>query len=539
MKRKGIIVTSIFVSVFLHVLFFGSSYFLWVPGASGIVEKTHKMFQVKSSPEMRSFVSSQSLVESYVKKMKFEQPDAQLVKEAGKKMRQIEKIEMPVKPDVPAEKEVEIGGSQVTLVGETAIKEEVKIKKRMIVDKNTLSELEVWEEMERFGSELNQTIELPTEFLEEMAAFTPSISSSTPQLPSSSLNLPAQGYMNSEKQAEDLDQYLRVKVTTYRTPEDGKGYYQLSISPGPAAGSLEIVPKEVVFLVDASLSIKRKRLNSFINGIEYSIQNLNPGDKFNIYAFKEEIVKLSPSAISSEPANIKKALNFLGGVRAGQRTDLYQAFLQSIRSEASQFPSYLILMSDGRANTGITSPIQIITEISEINNKSRSIFSFSGGARVNRFLLDFLSYQNRGWSEYAKDEGDITRKVSELYDKIRNPILLNAQFQVVNLEQDSIYPRHLPDFYLDTEFKLFGTFEKEGPFSVRLMGQANGKPKELIFSGDFSQASAGNSDIARHWAFNKIYHLMSEITRDGYNREKIEEIKHLSKRFKIRTPYLF
>lgn len=360
---------------------------------------------------------------------------------------------------------------------------------------------------------------------------------------------------------EPLDDFLRVSLTIYRDPEDTQGYYRISIAAGTQAGNLEVMPKEIILMIDASLSIQRKRLAAFKRGIDDILHQLNPGDRFNLFAFKENVTFFAPQSIPAAEDSIQQALQFLDHLRAGQRTDLYQAFLDSLQQEALLLPSYILLFSDGKPNTGITSQERIITEVTQVNGQQRSIFTLSGGERVNRFLLDFMAYQNRGWAQYAKTELEIPQKIRDLYGKIKNPILLNLRYQLNALNEAEIYPKHLPDFYRDTAFVLYGVFDQEKEFSMRLLGEAlentetssssesgghdespgtrRFKTVEFIFSRDLSQASLGDRDIARHWALNKVYHLISEMTQEGYKAEKLEEIRKLTRKFDLQTPYLF
>jgi len=382
-------------------------------------------------------------------------------------------------------------------------------------------------------------IVIPGDFVEQMPGFTPDrvsetrrggglVAERTEQKSASAGN--ARDY-------DSLDEFLSVELSVYKDPQENKGYYQMAIFPASQPADLEVLPKEVIFLVDTSLSIKAKRLREFKSGVKYSLQNLNPGDTFNIFSFKEDISYFSVKAEKATEANIERAMEFLRGIRASQRTDLYQAFLESIRYQASQYPSYLILLSDGRPNTGVTSPVQIVSEISDINAKKRPVFTFSGGKKVNRFLVDFLAYENRGWSEYAKEDNFISEKFKEFYDKIRNPILTDIEFQVSQIDSTEIFPKHLPDIYRDTAFLIYGRFDDENEFSVRVSGQSHEQKKELIFTRNLERASTGGEEIAKAWALNKIYYLTSELTRKGYKVETVKEIRRLSKKFEIRTPY--
>ncbi|VAW11586.1 hypothetical protein MNBD_BACTEROID05-149, partial [hydrothermal vent metagenome] len=55
--------------------------------------------------------------------------------------------------------------------------------------------------------------------------------------------------------------------------------------------------------------------------------------------------------------------------------------------------------------------------------------------------------------------------------------------------------------------------------------------------GSLKQATPGDFQIARDWAFNKIYHLIGKLQNKGDNSIILKEINELSEKFGIKTPY--
>jgi Ca-activated chloride channel family protein len=329
---------------------------------------------------------------------------------------------------------------------------------------------------------------------------------------------------------------MQLNLETYESPE-GEKYFRLEIVPGPKANQMKVIPKEIIFLMDASLSIQQKRLGEVVRGIQESLKHLNPQDKFNVYTFKDRIVKMSEESMTVSDAAIRDSVRLLSKLEPTEQTDIYKAFRDSIQTRASMNPSYIIFFSDGRPTQGVVSSEKLIGEISRINHLERSIFAFSGGKRVNRYLLDFLAYQNRGWSEYAEETHMISERIFGLYQKIQNPLLTNLRYQFSNLSEAEVYPKHLPDFYLNTRFVLYGQYTNEDAFSVRVVGDADGESKDFLYTRRLSAAPKGSEAIAREWAFNKFYHRISTITLEGKTPEGTAELKRLSDQFKIKTPY--
>jgi len=335
----------------------------------------------------------------------------------------------------------------------------------------------------------------------------------------------------------DLKEYLICNLMTYVAP-DGEKYYKIGIRVGKDGLKLPIMPKEIVFLIDCSSSIGVERFNQFKEGLKYCLENLNKGDYFNIGAFKRKILWFRPHSVKVSKSAIKEAKLFVDRLIVKQKTNAYNAFYQSIKIRKTIDPSYIIFFSDGRPTEGETDAAKIVSDISKLNNGQRPIFTVSGGMGVNRYFLDFIAYKNRGWAEYTNRTHMIKSQIIELYSKIKSPLLLHLRYHVSGLDESQIYPKSLPDFFRNTEFSLYGKYTDENKFSLQLLGDLKGEQNEFIIVAQLDEAEQGGEDIARNWAFNKIYYLIGLLEYGGDNEKIEEEINHLCTKFHIRIPYM-
>lgn len=336
---------------------------------------------------------------------------------------------------------------------------------------------------------------------------------------------------------ESLDEFLDIRVHTYQDPKDSKRYYMIKIFAKSGAQALKVMPKEILFTIDCSLSISPERLDEFKRGIGHCLKNLNKEDVFNIIAFRDKALPFRPASVSATPQIIKEAERFVSGLTSNRTTDVYNAFENIVKSPLGRRPSNIILISDGRPTHGIVDSRELINSVTRLNNKVRPIFAYSGGAKVNRYLLDFMSYQNRAWSQFIKERGQIHKGLGDFYAKIKDPVFLDLRYQLNGLSADEVFPRTLPDFYRNAEFTIYGTYEGQNQFSMQLLGDVDGRTKELIFSRSLAEAEKGGPEIMKGYAFNKIYHLISEMTTKGQDPKTLKEIQSLSQRYGVTTPY--
>jgi Ca-activated chloride channel family protein len=289
--------------------------------------------------------------------------------------------------------------------------------------------------------------------------------------------------------------------------------------------------------VDASGSIGIKRLTRFEEGLTYSLKHLNPDDRFNILVFKNKTIPFSPASLKPSPENIKNAVEFLEELKSWSTTDIYDALRASINLKSPFVPSYRVFMSDGFPTTGIINTRRVINEISRINDNKVSIFTFGGGADVDPYMLDFIAFKNRGWSRVSGPEYFMGRDFARFYNEIKDPLLLNVRYYVGGLKTQEIFPQTMPDFFKGSQFVIYGKYTDENKFAIQIRGDMAQGKKGFIVSANLQDALAGDKQIARDWAFHKIYYLIGELKYNENNKALIDAIDDLCTQFHIITPY--
>ncbi|MFH1867581.1 MAG: VWA domain-containing protein [Candidatus Omnitrophota bacterium] len=546
MKVKKAFYYSAGISIILHALFFACATGVKIPGAYTMMDRTKRFFNIKALDER---LPQDKLLKkrgvTYANVLKFVNPAYIEPTTSTEEMeKEVRKAELSIPKEVISE--------PITISEQEGIDDLIESKRdyktideRAYRDtRKDLVETAVIGGKELFVNpeDLFREPELPGDFIDKMPGFTPKItggfSDSAEESAASAFTKNYIPAIRRKTNFADLKQYLACELYTYQDPADGQRYYKIGIRAGKDVFQLKSIPKEIVFLIDCSLSIQPKRLERFKGGLNYCLSHLNPEDYFNIAAFKEGIYWFRPRPIKPDESSIQDAMRFVDGLTAGEGTDAYKALYDSIKVEPAISPSYIVLFSDGRPTYGVTDSRRIINEISRFNNGKRPIFAFSAGSRVNRYFLDFISYKNRGWTEYAYHAHLIERHIAGMYEKIKDPMLLNLRYRISGLDEQEVVPKALPDFFKDAEFTLFGRYTDEDEFSLQLLGDLGGETNEFIVVGSLKDAFAGGEDIAKDWAFNKIYYLIGLLEYNKENKDILGEINSLCKKFDIKTPYL-
>ena len=338
---------------------------------------------------------------------------------------------------------------------------------------------------------------------------------------------------------ERMDRVVDIKAATYVDPGTGQGFFRLEIFP-KAGEDVDILPKDVTFVVDASNSILQRKLDLTVRGLKKSFALLRPEDRFNVVVFRDNPrsfrEKLTP--VSSEA--IEEAIAFLEGAESRGSTDLYKA-VRPVIAEAPRpgLPGVVVVISDGRPTTGKLSGRDLINALTAENVHGNTIFTFGGGNTVNRYLMELLAYRNKGMTVISRRVEDIDEDLPVFMSQINDAILVNLRADYGRVNEDTVYPRTLPDFYRGRMVTVYGQFDtaRDKELVLRLEGEAGAVKKEMVLKASLRGASQGDRGIARGWAFEKSYYLIGEITRVGETPELMSELRGLSEEFDVRTSY--
>ncbi|MCK5862752.1 MAG: VWA domain-containing protein [Candidatus Hydrogenedentes bacterium] len=336
-----------------------------------------------------------------------------------------------------------------------------------------------------------------------------------------------------------LDEMVDIHLETYVTSPEEPGYFRLRILPRKNA-ALELLPRDFIFVVDASRSVQQRKLNQVARGISDALPGFRPEDRFNIMLFRDTVTLFQTEAVYASPENITAGQVFLKDLESRGQTDVYNALLPIARlTPRPNLPGIVLLASDGVPTAGVRDSRTIINTITEDNALRNSVFAYGVGNSVDRYLLDLLAYRNKGEAFVSTDIQRARGDIAAFIDRFANPVLVNLNAEYGQAVHGDVYPRVMPDFYQERPIVLYGRFAPgtDEVFTARITGRAGEASKELVFRTLLSEAEKGGKDIAQAWAFEKAYDIIGEISEQGENPMLLDELRQISQRYSIRTIY--
>ncbi|HEQ60119.1 MAG TPA: VWA domain-containing protein, partial [Firmicutes bacterium] len=335
-----------------------------------------------------------------------------------------------------------------------------------------------------------------------------------------------------------LDEFLTIELFVHHLPEDPRGYFMVRIRPNEKSQALPVMSKDLIFVLDASASMGQRTMAALRTGIKLGLSKLKPEDRFNVVGFKRTVARFRPALVPANPENIQAALRFVDGLEPSGRTDIYGS-LEPISKQArgGDHPFIILLFSDGRPNVGVVNSRTIINNLTANVRANTSIFAFGASQPMNRYLLDLLSYRNKGFVRFATDFSTTVGQIAEMIEALSDPLLINLSGDYGNIGKEDIYPKTLPDLYRGGEILIYGRYGQEEKFSLRIVGEARGQQKEYIIDLPFPDEDNGPDNLPQLWAFRKIYDLIGRMCQEGETPERLAEIQRISRTYDVRTPY--
>jgi len=327
-------------------------------------------------------------------------------------------------------------------------------------------------------------------------------------------------------------------LTYKKTRRDG--YFMLMLSPGYDVAKHQVLPKNIVFVLDTSGSMRRDRkLQQAQEALIYGLEGLNADDLFGVVAFSTTVNVFDDVLHKGTTQNIENATEFVEQLRARGGTDIYEALQTALEllDEDSNRPKIVVFLTDGRPTVGITEYTDILQKVRKKNTRRNRIFTFGVGYDVNAHLLDELAEESKAASAYIEPKEDLEVIVSAFFDKIDAPVLSDLEFKIAGAGVYDLFPKELPDLFKGSQLLLLGRYRNPGEFELVLSGMMDKKEQVYRYDVDFPRSDLGNDFLPRIWASRKIGYLLDQIRLHGEDRELKEEVIELAKKFGIVTPY--
>jgi Ca-activated chloride channel family protein len=330
-----------------------------------------------------------------------------------------------------------------------------------------------------------------------------------------------------------------INLLTHRVAGED-GYFLLLASPGMDVKVSRLVKKDVVFVLDTSGSMAGKKLEQAKKALQFCVENLNDGDRFELVRFSTEVEPLFDKLVAADKQNRDKANDFIKGLKPIGGTAIDDALKKALalKPEREGRPFMVIFLTDGLPTIGTTDEQQILDGVKKASGGNVRVFCFGIGNDVNTHLLDNITEATRATSQYVLPDEDLEVKLSNFYAKIKEPVLASPALKFTgDIRTTKLYPSALPDLFKGEQLVLVGRYSGKGESAAVIEGAVNGESRRFATDVKFPVESSDNDFIPRLWATRRVGYLLDEIRLHGESRELKDEVTDLARKYGLVTPY--
>jgi len=346
-----------------------------------------------------------------------------------------------------------------------------------------------------------------------------------------------------------------LSFTTYRAPEqisaydlrdpalavrNAGGYFEARAIFNQSANTPNRQPRNVILLLDTSLSMYGDKLKRAVEALDYFLNSLSPQDRFDLVLFNEETYAFSPAPLAATSDNVEHALDFIRNSMLGGGSDLRKA-LENAVELSKQFSSgerSVVLVSDANPTLGTRNLKQIVQTVQTKGSNSVRVFAFGLGSDANGSLLAELAKTGHGYFARARETDDITTALKIFFDRVGSTSIENSRLTAD--DANNLYQIYASDDYgFDGSSVAFvGRYRTPSPrTNVTVKGQFGTETIKLSRDVVLPELDDIHSHLPRVWARARVDALLREMDLNGEREDYIAEIIRLSQKYRFVTPY--
>jgi len=323
-------------------------------------------------------------------------------------------------------------------------------------------------------------------------------------------------------------------VLTHRSERGG--FFTLILQPPQRVAVENVMPKELVFVLDTSGSMSGFPIDKAKETMDLALSTLNPHDTFNLITFAGDTAVLFSEPVPATPQNLQKAKKFLASQEGNGGTEMMKAIKAALDpSDSQQHVRIACFLTDGQ----VGNEAEIIAEVQKHPNAR--VFAMGFGPAPNRSLLDKMSQYGRGEVNYISEVGNTSAVARVFNDRVRSPLLTDISIEWSDLPVTEIYPKRIPDLFSARPLVVSGRYTKGGKGSIWLKGKMAGQDFVREIPVELPEKETDHDVLASLWARRRIDDLVNDEIANAENKpaqdQAREEITQLGLEFKLMTQY--
>lgn len=306
-----------------------------------------------------------------------------------------------------------------------------------------------------------------------------------------------------------------INAALFNENINGDDYALLMLLPNVEKAP-ERLQREMIFVIDTSGSMAGESLQQAKSALFMALDRLQPGDRFNVIQFNSFTESLFNTPENYSIKSLAKARQYINGLTADGGTEMLSAMTAALQKHNENYQlRQVIFMTDGSIGNE-----DALFRVIETQLDDTRLFPVGIGSAPNSYFMNRAAKFGRGTFTYIGKTKEVKEKMSDLFNKIENPVLtnINLNWDINNNNNIETWPQSIPELY-QGEPLLVAIKSKQLPTSVNVSGHTSEKSwnQKLFLNGGQEQ-----NGIAKLWARRKIAALM-DLRIGNSEKESIEK----------------
>ena len=281
------------------------------------------------------------------------------------------------------------------------------------------------------------------------------------------------------------------------------------------------VPRETIFVVDTSGSMKGASIRQARQALLAALDRLEPGDHFNVVRFSSGAERLFPDSVPADDFHRERAARYVDRLTASGGTEMLSALRLALGDqEEDRGVRQVIFITDG----SVGNEDALFEHIHRHLGSSR-LFPVGIGSAPNSHFMRRAAGFGRGTFTYVGSVDEVAERMGELFAKIESPVLHGVEVSWDGLAVEA-WPERVPDLYLGEPVMVTAKLPAlPAGGEVRVSGWRGTEPWETSFRLAGGRREAG---LGKLWARKKIAALLAGVAAGADGTEVRRQVVELA-----------
>jgi len=321
----------------------------------------------------------------------------------------------------------------------------------------------------------------------------------------------------------------------------GEHYGLLMVVPPSGERAVEVVPREIVFVIDTSGSMGGEPIRQARQSLGMALNQLREEDYFNIIAFNASHRVLFRESMPATFHHVQVATEFVRHLNASGGTEMMPALLAALNAggEADALRDRPALRQIVFITDGAVGNETALFEAIDRDLGDNRLFTVGIGSAPNSWFMREAARLGRGTFSYVGDVSEVSASMTTLFEQLAHPVAVGLRLDWPAGAE--VWPRRTPDLYRGQPLLLAVKFGPNWPSDELIVsGRLAGKTwrSQLNYpTAPPTGEAGGHAGVASIWARRKIAGLLEGKLR-GQSEEQVRAgVLPLALRHQLLSPY--